>query len=161
MWATLGIALLASSCGSTTASTASRRSSGRALGVVVVALVAVFSAPPVNGARRWFGVGGLGIQPSELAKLAAIFFIAALLERRMHRINDLGYRSLPIGIVVGALVALILLEPDFGTSMSLAADRGRDGLRRGPELPLRHRHGPGRCRLSHRRDGRGYRGAAR
>ena len=45
-------------------------------------------SPPVNGARRWFGVGGIGVQPSELAKLAAIFFIAALLERRMHRIND-------------------------------------------------------------------------
>ena len=43
---------------------------------------------PINGTRRWFGVGGLGVQPSELAKLAAIFFTAALLERRMHRINE-------------------------------------------------------------------------
>ena len=57
-------------------------------------------SPPVNSARRWFGVGGLGVQPSELAKLAAIFFIAALLERRMHRINEVGYALLPIGIVV-------------------------------------------------------------
>jgi cell division protein FtsW len=79
----------------------------------------LFSAP-VNSARRWFGIGGLGIQPSELAKLVAIFFIAALLERRMHRINDLGYSVLPIGIVVTGLVGLILIEPDFGTSLSLA-----------------------------------------
>ena len=64
------------------------------------ALVAVLFSPPVNDARRWFGVGGLGVQPSELAKLVAIFFIAALLERRMHRINELGYSLLPIGIVV-------------------------------------------------------------
>ncbi len=48
-------------------------------------------SPPVNNARRWFSIGGLGIQPSELAKLAAIFFIADMLERRMHRINELGY----------------------------------------------------------------------
>src|ERR1700686_3371821 len=69
--------------------------------------IAVLFSPPVNGARRWFaigGLGGLGIQPSELAKLSAIFFIAGLLERRMHRINELGYSLLPIAIVVCGLV---------------------------------------------------------
>jgi len=89
------------------------------LGLVTVALVAVFFSAPVNGARRWFGIGGIGVQPSELAKLVAIFFIAALLERRMHRIDEVTYSLLPIAIVVLALVALILPEPDFGTSMSL------------------------------------------
>ena len=92
--------------------------------VVAFCLVAVLFSPPVNNARRWFSVGGLGIQPSELAKLAAIFFIASMLERRMHRINEVGYALLPIGLVVGLLVALILLEPDFGTSMSLALIAG-------------------------------------
>ena len=90
------------------------------LGVVAVCLVAVMFSPPVNNARRWFSIGGLGIQPSELAKLAAIFFIADMLERRMHRINELGYGLVPIGIVVGGLVGLILIEPDFGTAMTLA-----------------------------------------
>src|SRR5438045_4605429 len=89
-----------------------------ALGCVGLALVAVLFAPPVNHARRWFAMGGLGIQPSELAKLAAIFFIADTLERRMHRINELNYSLLPIAVVVGGIVGLILLEPDFGTSMS-------------------------------------------
>ncbi|HWW85061.1 MAG TPA: putative lipid II flippase FtsW [Vicinamibacterales bacterium] len=89
------------------------------LGIVAVALVGVLFSAPVNNARRWFGVGGIGVQPSELAKLSAIFFIAALLERRMHRIDDLAYALLPIGLVVILLVGLILLEPDFGTSMSL------------------------------------------
>src|SRR5215467_15413533 len=42
------------------------------LGVVAVALIAVLFSPPVNNARRWFGFAGIGIQPSELAKLAAI-----------------------------------------------------------------------------------------
>jgi cell division protein FtsW len=92
-----------------------------ALGLVTFALLAVFFSPAVNGARRWFGIGGIGIQPSELAKLVAIVFIAALLERRMHRIDDLRYALLPIAIVVLGLVGLILLEPDFGTSMSLLA----------------------------------------
>jgi cell division protein FtsW len=92
-----------------------------ALGLVALGLVAVLFSPPVNNARRWFAVGGLGIQPSELAKLAAIIFIAALLERRMDRINEPGYSLIPIGLVVISLVGLILLEPDFGTSMSLVA----------------------------------------
>lgn len=91
-----------------------------AFGLVVLSLIAVLFSPPVNNARRWFSIGGLGIQPSELAKLTAIFFIAALLERRMHRINDVRYALVPISVVVGILVLLILLEPDFGTSMSLA-----------------------------------------
>jgi cell division protein FtsW len=89
------------------------------LALVVLALVAVLFSAPVNGARRWFGVGGTGVQPSELAKLAAIFFIAAILERRMHRIDEVGYALLPVAIVVLGLVGLILAEPDFGTSMSL------------------------------------------
>jgi len=90
------------------------------LGVVVIGLVGVLFSAPVNNARRWLGFGGLGVQPSELAKLSAIFFIAALLERRMQRINEIGYALLPIGLVVLLLFGLIMLEPDFGTSMSLA-----------------------------------------
>jgi len=89
------------------------------LGTVGGALIVVLFMPAVNNARRWFGVGGVGVQPSELAKLAAIFFIAALLERRRHRINEIGYALLPIAVVVVCLVGLILLEPDFGTSASV------------------------------------------
>ena len=90
-----------------------------ALGVVVFALVAVLFSAPINGSRRWFGIAGFGVQPSELAKLSAIFFIAALLERRMDRIDDIPYALVPIGIVVGGLVGLILLEPDLGTAVTL------------------------------------------
>jgi cell division protein FtsW len=89
-------------------------------GVVCVALIAVLFAPKIAGARRWFSIGGLGIQPSELAKLSTIVFIAALLERRKHRINDVTYALAPISLLVAVFVGLILLEPDFGTAMSLA-----------------------------------------
>lgn len=91
------------------------------IGIVAVLLIAVLFSRPVNGTRRWFGFGGFGIQPSELAKLAAVFFTALLLERRMHRINDVGYALLPISVIVGGLVGLIILEPDFGTAVSLVA----------------------------------------
>jgi cell division protein FtsW len=87
--------------------------------LVAAALVAVLFSTPINGTRRWFGVGGIGIQPSELAKLIAIVFTAALLERRMERINDLRYAILPVALVVGVLTALVVLEPDFGTAAAM------------------------------------------
>src|SRR3954469_2869080 len=120
MWSGLGLAVLWVAMGVDYRVSKQERVVWASLGLVAFALIAVLFSPPVNNARRWFGVGGLGIQPSELAKLAGIFFIASMLERRMHRINEVGYSLLPIGLVVGLLVALILLEPDFGTSMSLA-----------------------------------------
>src|SRR3954470_23138828 len=90
-----------------------------ALGVVVFALIGVLFGPRINGARRWFGVAGVGVQPSELAKIAVIFFVAAILERRMERIDELKYSLLPIAVVVGGVVGLVLLQPDLGTALSI------------------------------------------
>jgi cell division protein FtsW len=87
------------------------------LAVATVALVAVLFGPSRNGATRWLVIGSLGIQPSELAKITLIIFMAALLERRMERIDDVRYSLLPIGVVLGAVVGLILLEPDLGTAV--------------------------------------------
>jgi cell division protein FtsW len=89
------------------------------LAIVAVALVAVLFGHSRNGANRWLLFGPLGVQPSELAKVVVIVFIAALLERRMDRIDDPAYALLPIGIVLASVVALILREPDLGTSVSI------------------------------------------
>jgi cell division protein FtsW len=89
------------------------------LGVVSAALVAVLFGRSVNGASRWLLLGPLGVQPSELAKIAVIFCTAALLERRMDRIDEVGYSLLPIGVTVGIIVALILAEPDLGTAVTV------------------------------------------
>jgi cell division protein FtsW len=91
------------------------------LGTVTVLLIAVLFFAPINGSRRWFSIGPLGIQPSELAKIAMILFTAMTLERRMHRVNDLQYALLPIGIVASVLLGLILIEPDLGTAVSIMA----------------------------------------
>ncbi len=124
LWATLGLAVLWGAMGVDYRRYREPAFIWTCLGLVTVCLVLVLFSPPVNNARRWFSIGGLGIQPSELAKLVAIVFIAALLEKRIHRINEVGYSLLPIGLVVGTLMVLILLEPDFGTSMSLALIAG-------------------------------------
>jgi cell division protein FtsW len=90
-----------------------------ALALVGLALVAVLFGPRINGARRWFGIAGIGVQPSEFAKLVVIFFVAAVLERRMERIDDLRHSLVPVAIVLGGVVGLIMLQPDLGTALSI------------------------------------------
>ena len=111
------------------------------LAVVGVLLVGVLFSAPVNGTRRWFGLGGLGIQPSELAKIACVLFTALMLERRMHRIDELSYSLLPIAIVVGAMVAPDPAAARLRHGDVAAAHRRRDGVRRRPALPVLRRHG--------------------
>ena len=89
------------------------------IGCVTVGLVAVFLFHPTNGTQRWIAFGPASIQPSELAKLACILFAAALLERRMHRVNDVSYVIVPIAAVTLTLAGLIYEEPDFGTAIVL------------------------------------------
>jgi cell division protein FtsW len=90
-----------------------------ALILVSLGLVAVLFGSPKNGATRWLGIGPLGVQPSEFAKIVVIVFVAALLERRMDRIDEPAYALLPIGTVLGVIVGLILVEPDLGTAVSV------------------------------------------
>ena len=92
--------------------------------VVGLALVAVLFGRQVNGASRWLNIGPFGMQPSELAKIIMIVFIAALLERRMERIDEPASVLLPIGAVLGSIVLLILLEPDLGTAASIVVIAG-------------------------------------
>ena len=89
-----------------------------ALGVSAAALIIVFFGPPINGTRRWFALGGIGVQPSELAKVAVIIFTAAVLERRMDRIDQMSALA-PVALVAGLICGLIVLEPDFGTAFTV------------------------------------------
>jgi cell division protein FtsW len=87
--------------------------------VVGLALIVVLFERQINGASRWLNVGPLGVQPSELAKILVIVFVAAVLERRMERIDEPAYALLPIAGVVGAIVLLVVIEPDLGTAASI------------------------------------------
>lgn len=72
----------------------------------------------VNGASRWFGLGPLGsFQPSELAKLALVLFLAQWVEKRGDRIRDLYDGLVPFAIMLVAVLAVLMLEKDLGTAM--------------------------------------------
>jgi cell division protein FtsW len=87
-------------------------------GVLLVAVLVL--ALPVNGARRWLTVGPLAIQPSEFAKLALALWVAGVLSRRPVP-RTLGELLKPIGLVCILAFGLILLEPDLGTVIAIAA----------------------------------------
>jgi cell division protein FtsW len=89
----------------------------------------------VNGARRWIAVGPLVFQPSELAKLALVVWTAAYLSR--HRPpTTLKELARPIGFLVLVFAALVLVEPDLGTALTLLLVVGAILLVSGTRLPL-------------------------
>jgi cell division protein FtsW len=83
-------------------------------------LIVVFAFSPINGARRWIKFSGLSIQPSEISKLALAMFLAYFLERHAGEERDFWRTFVPCGFVTAMLAGLIVIEPDFGTSMMLA-----------------------------------------
>ena len=87
---------------------------------VLLALVPVIGVR-ANGARRWLGVGGLTLQPSELAKLAVILSFSVLICRYRERMHSIRYGLLPFLGILAGLVGLLILEPHFSASIILLA----------------------------------------
>ncbi|KKP97396.1 MAG: Stage V sporulation protein E [Candidatus Moranbacteria bacterium GW2011_GWE1_36_7] len=87
--------------------------------VSVIFLVLVFVpgiGSKVYGASRWLALGPFSFQPSEMAKLAIIIYLAAWLESRgTHRIKDVFEGLLPFAGIMGLIAFLIMKQPDTGT----------------------------------------------
>lgn len=92
--------------------------------VVATALLVVVFVPSVgvraSGSSRWIGVGPFTFQPSELAKLALLIFVADLLVRRSDDVGDWRLVLRPVLLVFGAAGVLVLRQPDMGTTVVLA-----------------------------------------
>ncbi len=70
-----------------------------------------------GGARRWIEIGPLTIQPSELAKLATVILLAAVLAKKRHLLGELGHFVVPVGAIVGTVAFLLVVQPDYGTTL--------------------------------------------
>lgn len=88
-------------------------------GFSLLALLAVFMFPRINGAHRWIRLGGLSLQPSEFAKLAMTIFLARLLERKAGEERSLWTFATCL-VATGVFVLLVGAEPDLGTAMMMA-----------------------------------------
>lgn len=97
---------------------------GAGLALLLLALVAVLFLAPVNGTRRWIDLGPFSVQPSEFGKIGLVVAFAALLSRREGELEDVRRTLLPAAGLLGLLVGLVLLQPDFGTAVSYLAIAG-------------------------------------
>jgi cell division protein FtsW len=89
----------------------------------LIALVMVF-LPGIgverNGAHRWINLGIMNFQPSELAKLSLIVYLAAWFENKGSEVKKFWTSTIPFVFILGLIGLLVIFEPDMGTSVVLA-----------------------------------------
>jgi cell division protein FtsW len=85
-----------------------------AIALLVFVLIPSFSHE-AGGARRWMSFGDFSFQPSELAKLSVIIYLAAWLEARQKSLRSWNEGLFPFLLILGSIGGLILLQPDVGT----------------------------------------------
>jgi cell division protein FtsW len=101
-----------------------RRFSVPGMAIVMVGLIALLILPSplveeVNGSKRWINTGLLSIQPSQLAHLVFVVYIADWLSKRGQKLRHVAYGLVPFAVILGVLCGLIILEPDMGTAVML------------------------------------------
>ena len=92
--------------------------------VLTIAMLALVLSPSAGveayGASRWFELGPVTVQPSEIAKLALVVFAAAVLARKWGKLDDIGHLLVPL-LPVGLLVCgMVMLQPDLGTTLIIS-----------------------------------------
>ena len=97
--------------------------SARTIMLISIILLVAILIPGVGrkafGARRWIQFAGFGFQPSEVAKLALIIYLADLTSRKRYLTHNIRYGFLPPLFITGLLSGLVLIEPDMGTAVSI------------------------------------------
>jgi cell division protein FtsW len=90
-----------------------------AMTVIALVLVGVFGRV-AGGARRWISLGPVSLQPSEMAKLALVLYLAHSLAKKREKVRIFSVGFLPHLVVAGVLMALCLWEKDLGTCVVMA-----------------------------------------
>ncbi|MFC1585182.1 FtsW/RodA/SpoVE family cell cycle protein [Fibrobacterota bacterium] len=82
----------------------------------LVFLITAKGISDIHGAKRWISFAGFGLQPSELAKIAVVFFLANFLTEKQDVIRHFRKGLLASLIIVGIISSLVLLQPDYSTA---------------------------------------------
>lgn len=90
-------------------------------GVALISVLIPGVGREVNGSSRWLGIGPLGIQVSEVAKLFAILFVAGYINRHLTELRKDWLSFIKLMAILLILAVLLLLEPDFGSTVVLSA----------------------------------------
>lgn len=87
--------------------------------VLLIAVLIPGIGREVNGSWRWIAVGPINVQPSELAKLFAVVFLAGYLVHRQDEVKEGWLGFIKPFLVLGPMAFLLILEPDFGATVVL------------------------------------------
>jgi len=90
------------------------------VGITTLLLISVFFLDRSHNTHRWFRVGVLSFQPSELAKPVLILFLAYFLEGRVKTMDDWRNTLMPAAAPLVVMLGLIVLQPDLGTAIACA-----------------------------------------
>ena len=86
--------------------------------IIAALMVAVLFAPETKGSHRWLRLfGPVRLQPSELGKIFVVISTAVFLDWAGWRIEKFWKGSVPAVMIVGVLMGLAVIEPDFGATM--------------------------------------------
>jgi len=91
-------------------------------GTLVLLVLVLFTGGEIQGSRR--ALFGASVQPSELAKLAVVIYVAHWLSSKGEQIRKLTYGLIPFSMLVGLVAALIVLQPDFSTAILIVLTAG-------------------------------------
>jgi len=88
------------------------------IGMIVLLLLVLIPGvgAKYNNARRWFGAGSFHVQPAEFAKVFWVLFLSCALVKKQDRIKDSRVSFWPFLVLCAIFSALLLKEPDFGTT---------------------------------------------
>ncbi len=87
---------------------------------VLLLILVLFLGREVNGSTRWLPIGSVNIQPSEVAKVGMVIYTASFLTMRLEQIRTRLYGAAPLIFMLTAVGLLLLLEPDFGSTVVIA-----------------------------------------
>lgn len=91
---------------------------------IIMLILVLIVGKSTNGATSWFNIGKYGIQPTELAKITTILYLAALISKKGERFRDLRSGYIPVMMIVGIVAGLIMGQPDLGSCFILVATAG-------------------------------------
>ena len=75
----------------------------------------------IKGAARWLSIGGMSLQPSEIAKFALLFHLSYLLSNKREKLADFKTGFMPLMFWIGGVVALVMVQPNFSTGSMIFA----------------------------------------
>lgn len=93
------------------------------LGGILILLVLVLFSPEINGSRRWLRIAGFSLQPSELAKVMLVPYVAYQIDKKRDRLSSPIFLVPTLGMV-GLAFLLVLIGKDLGTATMIAVPAG-------------------------------------